>query len=267
MLPSREIKEYAIKNGADLIGIASVDRFEGAPDGHRPIDLLTDAKSVIVAAKRIPFSIIDSIPSPNYSVIYRNLNEQLRMLAHNISLFIEDLGFEALQIDPNISDFARDVTIINEKPKPQIKMLGDFSHRHGAVLTGLGEISAASYVVVPNFGPRIRFVTVITTATIEPDPPFAEPNRLCKPKKCGLVCVNACPPKALSGDGTIDHFKCRSYRAPKLCTLEYFKEIARLYDKGLSLIRRISILSHKLSSSELETCGRCLKACPIGITM
>ena len=47
--PEKEIKDFGIKLGVPLVGIASVkdiDRF--APEGHRPDDFLIGAKSVIV---------------------------------------------------------------------------------------------------------------------------------------------------------------------------------------------------------------------------
>jgi epoxyqueuosine reductase len=258
-----EVKEFSKKIGADLIGIASVERFEEAPEGHRPQDLLPDAQSVIVLAKRIPYSVIQTIPSPYYSSTCSNINNQLRVLTYNITLFIEELGFKALPVDPAISDFARHVEIIRENPSPEIKMLGDFSHRHAAVMAGLGEISAASYVVVPELGPRVRFVSVISTAPLEPDPLTS--CNICRPDSCGLACIQACPPKALKGDSTIDHFKCRNYRHPEIYNIEYFKDIASLCSREIPLIRKISILSRKHSSLGLETCGACIKACPIGV--
>ena len=53
-LTSKLVKGTARELGADMVGIASVDRFEGAPQGHGPLELLPSAKSVIVAAIRIP---------------------------------------------------------------------------------------------------------------------------------------------------------------------------------------------------------------------
>ncbi len=51
---TREVKEFAkTQLGADLVGVAGVDRFAGAPDGHRPDELLPGAKSVIVMAGRM----------------------------------------------------------------------------------------------------------------------------------------------------------------------------------------------------------------------
>jgi hypothetical protein len=49
---TNEVKDFAIQKGAHLVGVASVDRFEGAPKGHHPTDLLPGAKSVISIAMR-----------------------------------------------------------------------------------------------------------------------------------------------------------------------------------------------------------------------
>jgi hypothetical protein len=63
---------------------------------------------------------------------------------------------------------------------------------------------------------------------LEPSPLLRGKSRfnICQPEACGLQCVKKCPAKALPGDGTIDHFKCRNYRNPGAYTLEYFKAIA-----------------------------------------
>ena len=45
--------------GADIVGIASVDRFEGAPPGHSPRDLMPSSKSVVVAGVRIPDPVVE----------------------------------------------------------------------------------------------------------------------------------------------------------------------------------------------------------------
>ncbi len=42
----KKIKEFARKNGVDIVGIASVTRFEGAPRAFHPKDILPEAQSV-----------------------------------------------------------------------------------------------------------------------------------------------------------------------------------------------------------------------------
>jgi epoxyqueuosine reductase QueG len=63
VLDADDVKQFAKSIGADLIGIASTDRFDSAPLGHKPEDLLRGAKSVIVMAKRIPLAVVKTIPT------------------------------------------------------------------------------------------------------------------------------------------------------------------------------------------------------------
>ena len=44
---TREIANKLLEWGADLVGIAPVERFRDAPEGHKPTDFLPDTKSVI----------------------------------------------------------------------------------------------------------------------------------------------------------------------------------------------------------------------------
>jgi epoxyqueuosine reductase QueG len=267
MVKAETVIGFARKAGADLVGIAPVERFEGAPKGHKPEDILSGARSVVAMAKRIPLPIVKSIPSPYYDRFgYHDLNAHLRELTYNVSVFIEDLGFEAFPLDPSVDDKAREVQILQEEPDPKIKILGDFSHRHAAVAAGLGEFAASSMVVVPKFGPRVRFVSVITIAPIEPSPLLGGKAKfnICQPEKCGHQCVKKCPAKALPGDGTIDHFKCRNYRNPGVYTLEYFKAIAESKKaRGPASLGS----GGKATPPVGETCGVCIKVCPIGISL
>lgn len=268
MLNSYKIKDFAKKQGAHLVGIAPSERFKDAPRGHTPSDLLPGAKSVVVMALRIPLSIVKSIPSVSYSKCYYYLNELLRVLAYRVAALVDDHGFDALPIDPSEPDYVRDVNIAKGEGEPRVKMLASFSHRHAAVMAGLGEISAASYVVVPKYGPRIRFVSTITTAYLEADPMLKEDltwGLVCKPELCGLACTRACPANALPGDGSVDHFKCRKYRDPQLHTIEYFENIAELERKRIPKVKRGSMFARMYPTVEIQTCGLCVKACPIGI--
>jgi epoxyqueuosine reductase QueG len=264
-LKANSIRDFAKEKGADLTGIAPVDRFTGAPKGHKPEDFLTGARSVVAMAKRIPLSIVKKIPSPYYEKFgYHDLNAHLRELAYNVALFLEDQGYEAFPLDPSVDERARDVEIIQEKPEPRVRILGDFSHRHAIVEAGLGEISAGSMVVVPNFGPRVRLVSVITTAPLEPGSKPEGKNRfnICQPEACGLQCVKKCPAKALPGDGTVDHFKCRHYRNPALYTLEHFKQIADSKKRPSTIGD-----SGRSTPGGGLTCGICIKVCPIGVAL
>lgn len=45
-----QIGKVLLTTGCDMVGVANVERFTGAPEGRRPIDILPTARSVIVGA-------------------------------------------------------------------------------------------------------------------------------------------------------------------------------------------------------------------------
>lgn len=52
-----KIENVMFAAGCDMVGVANVERFTGAPEGRRPTDILPTARSVIVGAVHILFSI------------------------------------------------------------------------------------------------------------------------------------------------------------------------------------------------------------------
>ena len=62
-------------------------------------------------------------------------------------------------------------------------------------LAGLGNFGINNMLLTPEFGPRVRFASILTSAEIEPDPVLEKP--LCI--RCQR-CVEACPVHALDGE-------------------------------------------------------------------
>lgn len=182
------IKEFAFNEGADLVGVASIKRFSNAPLGHKPQDILPKAKSVIVLAMQYLNGSIE--PAKIGSTIYPYqasghiwLNHQLTTLAYKVARFLERKGFLATPIPANWPRYW-------EEPKG---IIADLSHKHAAVAAGLGEFGWSGLVLTPQFGPRQRFISIITNAPIEEDPIYNE--KICT--KC-FKCVEVCPVKAIS---------------------------------------------------------------------
>ena len=67
-----------------------------------------------------------------------------------------------------------------------------FSHKHAAYLAGLGSFGANNVLLTEEYGPRVRFTSIFTTAQIEGDP--ISGIDLCT--HCNR-CVKQCPVNAI----------------------------------------------------------------------
>lgn len=201
------MKEY----GVDIAGIASVDRFEGAPPGHGPLDLIPRAKSVIVGGVRIPDPVVDYA---EYHLKMTEMDTELGIRA-NIENFYLQMGHYVQDMMLNtaavrlanyleVNNGLRSLPAVNAQhtglgnPVMEAQM-GFFSQRHAAVRAGLGEFGFSGLVINPRFGPRVRYVSVISEADLEPDPLLAD--KACMRGKCGgdagPKCQQRCAKNAL----------------------------------------------------------------------
>lgn len=198
-LTAKEAKEFAKSLGADLVGVASMDRFESAPPEMDPRHIFPDAKSAIVLALRIPRGCFRGIEEGTYfaamNVIgYGGINLVFGpYLLWRLTQFLEDHGYEAVPIsnvDTRLGP-GSGRPVAPGKPAPDI-----FVHlRLCAVAAGLGEIGYSKLLLTPQFGPRQRVAGVILTdAPLEPDP-LVPPGTVCDRCK---ICVEECPAGAIS---------------------------------------------------------------------
>jgi epoxyqueuosine reductase QueG len=86
---------------------------------------------------------------------------------------------------------------------PKKGMRGEICWRRAGVRAGLGSYGENGLLVTREFGAAIRLAGLVTSAELDPDPPMKED--LCD--HC-MACVEACPPKALSGEGSINKQLC-----------------------------------------------------------
>jgi epoxyqueuosine reductase QueG len=197
------IKEYARSKGADIIGIAPVERFTMAPKGYHPENILPDAQSVIVMGKYFPLGLIRSVSKAAMTHAMDTAFSSLDQSAYAVSVFLEDNGNAAVPVPADRPYFYFD--------KDRQEGRGDLSHKHAAVLAGLGSLGKNSLLLTPEFGNRVDLVSVITTMKLEGDPPFE--SKLCI-KECDL-CIKSCPGSAIGKNGAVDQKACRKHETIK----------------------------------------------------
>ncbi|MEN6577955.1 MAG: epoxyqueuosine reductase [Phycisphaerales bacterium] len=155
------IKSLAHNLGADLCGIAPVERFQDAPAGFRPSDIFAEVESVVVLAKRLPegsFHSQSPIPYTTASDVIRQ--EITRMVV------LLCAGIEA-QAD------VRAVPVPSEPYEywdaENREGRGLLSLKHAGWLAGLGVITANSLLTNERYGNRLCLGAVLLDIELEGD--------------------------------------------------------------------------------------------------
>jgi len=218
MLGKQEVKTFAKECGADLVGIASMDRFEGAPKQLDPRYIFPEAKAMIVFGFRVLRGCYRGIEEGTFFIGYSGMGYAgvnwvyAPMTLWRFCRALEDEGYEAVPM-PNIDSWTntnlhtRDPQgggamrpewsrpVSPDKPAPDV-----FVHfRIAAFCAGLGEIGYSKIFLTPEFGPRQRFAAVLTDAPLDPDPLYSGPP-LCD--RC-MLCARDCAGQAISQTETV----------------------------------------------------------------
>jgi len=196
-LTAQAVKDYAVARGLDLVGVANIERFAGAPARMHPAAIMPEARSVIVVARRILRGnwrgIEEGTHWPGYTYFgYHGLLNSffIPMPMYDVACFIEDHGWEAVPYYPGVP----------ERQPPAVPLrpgaVGPDVHlaiRIAGVAAGLGEMGWAKVFLTRTFGPRVRLHAILTDAELQPDP-LIEPGSLCD--RC-MACVKGCSPRAI----------------------------------------------------------------------
>ena len=180
------VKALAYELGADMVGIAPVSRFDGQARMIHPKAHLPEAKSVICFGVHHPDASVEwcGEPNPNYPEAFQiGMIPKLDTMCYRIAKMLEKEGYT--NVAQPCSTYWRHR---NYKNIPY-EHAASFSHMAAFVACGLGEYGYHGMVLSPEYGPRERIISIITSAELEPDPLYdGEP--LCdKCKMCAKNCI------------------------------------------------------------------------------
>lgn len=195
---SKRLKKKALDLGADVVGAASNRGFDQAPEGHRPEDILKGARCVVSLGFAQPNTVIQKAMPTQYTRNIFVVASLADRVAHLLTLWLETQGYEAIPISARGMYMAAMTGAL----------MGDLSHKHAAVLAGLGEIGLNSLLIHPEFGNRLMLSSIVTNAPLIQDKPLSD--KLCQREAC-LKCVEVCPVKAINPNGKIEKVKCAKY--------------------------------------------------------
>ena len=263
------VKHKATDLGADIVGIASADLMAGESEGYRPGDLLPDARFIISVGVRQLQTYMEKAPDPSYFMFgYRQKNDLINKIVWNTARMIDHEGYYALPIQAyGEGELFVDTTPLpgraERKMKARAQMRGSFSHVRAAAAAGLGQVGLNGMLVHPDYGPRVHLGSIITTAPLTADEPFA--GKLCQTRVCGAACQKECPAKALSREGALTDVDCL-IALNKLNT-NYEDTVRQILDKQAKEdpLRRADFAIGYAEFAGIGYCGiPCVNACPVG---
>jgi epoxyqueuosine reductase len=201
----KKIVREARKLGADLIGFAPVSRWrehnELKPE-YWPETIWSKTESVIVLGVPMLLPIVESTPSINHTVLYDTTNTLLDQMAYRLAVFLNNLGHASIFMP---RDGYGSLEILLKK------MPACFSQVYAGKYAGLGTIGYSHNLLNPKYGPRARYVSVLSSVRIPGDRMIEED--LCKGCKiCGRLCpAQALSPKEGSRIAEMDAIKCTEF--------------------------------------------------------
>ncbi len=162
-----KVKQMAYDLGADMVGIAPVSRFDGQPHMLRPSAHLPEAKSVVCFGIHHPDASVEwcGEPNPNYPEAFQiGMIPKLDTMCYRIAKMLENEGYTTIA-QPCTTYWRhrkyKDIPYEHAAP---------FSHMAAFVAAGLGEYGYHGMVLSPEYGPRERIISLITSAELEYDP-------------------------------------------------------------------------------------------------
>lgn len=197
MMNANEIKSTAWELGADICGIAPVDRFSSAPKGFHPNDIYNDCHSVLVFAKKLPIESLFASSCIPYTYINRVIIEEVDGLTLTLSRKLEYLAVKNVPVPSD------DPSEYWEPHRSYAR--GILSLRHAGQLAGLGVLGKNTLLINDRLGNMIQIGALLLNLRLEGDP--IATYEACK-EDCQL-CIRSCPKSALDGT-TVNQKACRS---------------------------------------------------------
>lgn len=196
--------------------------FEHAYEGCHPKDLMPECRTVIAYAFSVGLDYYMAMDYMYSEKDLRILNLYRDWIGFELAEFLRDKGFEA--------------TFVPRKLKSTQNKLAALSFKLAAYEAGIGVYGRPSFILTPEFGPRINLGAVLTDAVVEINERLKDFN----PCEHCDVCVEICPVHAID-----------SRKPPPTG-----------FNRSLCL-RFIDWLRED-TDNKVKLCGLCYNNCPLG---
>ena len=269
-----ELREIAFSKGMYYFGVAPISRWDHAPKGFKPQDLLPSARSVIVIGRQIPKGTVQA-NNNSYDNKRHGIFSYMLFGYDKVSDFIENALWDMNKYLENID--AETFLIPASVGREEEGMFGMLSNRHAAVAAGLAEFGWNGVALTPDNGPRVRWGSMITNLELEYSPMLYNGKPLCS--QCGH-CIKVCPVNAIDmeevslqiGDKIISYKKlikpvCRTAQtglakgSSGRLQADVEGKVETVYD-WLKMVKNDDKWNRRERTAAM--CGRCMISCKSG---
>lgn len=223
-----KIREKAFDLGINLFRSCSASKWEEIPvqaPEFWPKNIWPWVENVIVLGIPLYSPMMSTTPSMVYQELYDTSNRVLDDMAYRLTNYIVTrLGYKAVFF-PRDCYYNIDVLVANPNAA--------FSHVMAGYYAGMGTIGDSHNLITPEFGPRLRIVSILTDAPVPPDE-MLKKNLCIHCKKCLRNCPSQC-------------FKER--------------EKGEVYDMDKVACTKYHV---KIRDEHHWPCGVCANVCPVG---
>ena len=218
------IKAKAKELGATVCGIGNIELLRNEDPQRNPFQILPNAKTIIGFGIKVPRGLYNAMQDQRQYYNYVNLGVKYidedfaEIFLLRMGALIENEGYDAclqrsipgfrIQGDKTTNPEVKQTYELQfasavEPGKAVPDVIIDFNK--AAEVCGLGAAGMHGKVIVPKYGPYMRFVYIITDMPLRFDEPFE--GNLCD--RCGK-CMEGCPGRAISESG-VDTWQCSVY--------------------------------------------------------
>jgi epoxyqueuosine reductase QueG len=239
---TREIKEYALSHGTELVGVLTPESIDTTPEywvgwqvqqaSKKTTDYMDTPRSIILLGYHA-FDDIHEAQIAHNGVIEYPVYERMRLYARRVMRQLEEKGYRCVIYPFNLSQ------------------------KRMAQLAGLGTMGKNSLIINPVYGPWIRFQSILTDAPLVPDQEDSQ-------DPCGecTKCIDACPTGALTPYVV----------EPNKCLIGLTEaQLAKLIEQDLPFTSYRETPDEvfrehmpRFTENSVLMCTTCQKACPVG---
>ncbi len=207
---TQKLKQVALRNHADLVGICEAKIFDDVPVEERPTDITSDAKAVVVYG--IKYNETSDLFKESW---YRRMDGLIGRIDRKLREFLAEHDYKAHSI-------SREFDVADEIQGRPFSELTQARRRQwrgayqklqdAAVSAGLGWLGKNRIIITPQYGAYVSLSMIVTDAPLVPDEPFGQD--LCR--DCDL-CLKTCPTGAILAEGHPDASLCKPWDCQFAC--------------------------------------------------